>query len=42
VDSNGKNPVDADIFKKGDGKRIIAVAESAPAEKVKIFQNLLI
>ena len=35
VDSMARTPVDADIFKKGDGKRIIAVSESAPAEKVK-------
>jgi len=35
VDSTARTPEDADIFKKGDGKRIIAVSESAPAEKVK-------
>lgn len=34
VDSMARIPVDADIFKKGEGKRIIAVSESAPAEKV--------
>ena len=35
VDSTARTPEDADIFKRGDGKRIIAVSESAPAEKVK-------
>ena len=40
VDSMARTPVDADIFKKGDGKRIIAVSESAPAEKVKNLSKL--
>lgn len=35
VDSMARTPIDADIFKKGDGKRIIAVSQSAPREKVK-------
>ncbi|MBU4373493.1 MAG: 2,5-diamino-6-(ribosylamino)-4(3H)-pyrimidinone 5'-phosphate reductase [Euryarchaeota archaeon] len=35
VDSMARTPLDADIFKKGEGKRIIAVSESAPPEKVK-------
>ncbi|MFZ2410747.1 MAG: dihydrofolate reductase family protein, partial [Candidatus Methanoperedens sp.] len=35
VDSMARTPTDADIFKKGDGKRIIAVSQSAPHEKVK-------
>lgn len=35
VDSRARTPMDADIFKKGSGKRIIAVSESAPQEKVK-------
>jgi 2,5-diamino-6-(ribosylamino)-4(3H)-pyrimidinone 5'-phosphate reductase len=34
VDSMARTPMDADIFKKGDGKRIIAVCENAPKEKV--------
>lgn len=34
VDSLARTPIDADIFKKGAGKRIIAVSESAPYEKV--------
>ena len=35
-----ESPADADIFKKGEGKRIIAVSESAPAEKVRRLSNL--
>lgn len=35
VDSMARTPVDADIFKKGEGKRIIAVSESAPSERIK-------
>ncbi len=35
VDSMARTPLDTDIFKKGKGKRIIAVSESAPSEKVK-------
>jgi 2,5-diamino-6-(ribosylamino)-4(3H)-pyrimidinone 5'-phosphate reductase len=35
VDSMARTPDDADIFKKGAGKKIIAVAETAPEDKVK-------
>ena len=35
VDSMARTPVDADIFKKGAGMKIIAVSGSAPKEKVK-------
>lgn len=35
VDSQARTPIDADIFKKGEGKKIIAVTETAPREKVK-------
>lgn len=35
VDSMARIPIDSDLLKKGDGKRIIAVSESAPLEKVK-------
>lgn len=35
VDSLARTPVDADIFKKGEGKRIIAVSGSAPSDKVR-------
>ncbi len=34
VDSMARTPVDADIFKKGESKKIIAVTESAPKERV--------
>jgi 2,5-diamino-6-(ribosylamino)-4(3H)-pyrimidinone 5'-phosphate reductase len=35
VDSMARTPIDADIFKKGEGKRIIAICEDAPANKVR-------
>ncbi len=35
VDSMARTPPDADILKKGEGKRIIAVSENAPQERVK-------
>lgn len=34
VDSMARTPIDADIFKKGGGGRIIAVCENAPQEKL--------
>lgn len=34
VDSKARTPLNADIFKKGKGKRIIAISKSAPSEKV--------
>jgi 2,5-diamino-6-(ribosylamino)-4(3H)-pyrimidinone 5'-phosphate reductase len=37
VDSMARTPLDADIFKKGSGKKIIAVSENAPKEKVRDF-----
>ncbi|HEY9205942.1 MAG TPA: 2,5-diamino-6-(ribosylamino)-4(3H)-pyrimidinone 5'-phosphate reductase [Candidatus Methanoperedens sp.] len=40
VDSRARTPVDADIFRKGEGKRIIAVSKSAPKEKVKELSEL--
>lgn len=39
VDSKARTPVDADIFKKGEGKRIIIVSESAPADKVNLLRE---
>ncbi|WMW24082.1 2,5-diamino-6-(ribosylamino)-4(3H)-pyrimidinone 5'-phosphate reductase [Methanolobus sediminis] len=39
VDSKARTPVDADIFKKGEGKRIIIVSESAPAAKVNLLRE---
>jgi 2,5-diamino-6-(ribosylamino)-4(3H)-pyrimidinone 5'-phosphate reductase len=35
VDSNARTPLEADVFKKGTGRKIVAVSESAPKEKVK-------
>ena len=34
VDSMARTPIDAEIFKKGEGERIIAVSETAPADRV--------
>jgi len=34
VDSSARTPLDADVFKKGEGIRIIAVSGSAPAENL--------
>jgi 2,5-diamino-6-(ribosylamino)-4(3H)-pyrimidinone 5'-phosphate reductase len=43
VDSSARIPLDADIFKKGEGTRIIAVSNSAPAEKIKkLEENALV
>lgn len=39
VDSAAKTPLDADIFKKGEGLRIIAVSNSAPEEKIKCLEQ---
>ena len=43
VDSAARTPQDADIFKKGEGIRIIAVSNSAPAKNIeKLEQKALI
>ncbi|MCL7476402.1 MAG: 2,5-diamino-6-(ribosylamino)-4(3H)-pyrimidinone 5'-phosphate reductase [Methanosarcinales archaeon] len=39
VDSMARTPIDADIFKKGEGKRIIAVCENAPKSRVEALQQ---
>jgi len=39
VDSAARTPLDADLFKKGEGLRIIAVSNSAPAEKIKSLEE---
>ncbi|AAM07440.1 TPA: 2,5-diamino-6-(ribosylamino)-4(3H)-pyrimidinone 5'-phosphate reductase [Methanosarcina acetivorans] len=39
IDSAARTPLDADIFKKGEGLRIIAVSNSAPAEKIKSLEE---
>lgn len=40
VDSMARTPLDADIFKKGEGERIIAVCEKAPPERVGKLQKM--
>jgi 2,5-diamino-6-(ribosylamino)-4(3H)-pyrimidinone 5'-phosphate reductase len=39
VDSTARTPPDADIFKKGEGLRIIAVSNAAPAENVEKLEK---
>ncbi|MGB9928068.1 MAG: 2,5-diamino-6-(ribosylamino)-4(3H)-pyrimidinone 5'-phosphate reductase [Methanosarcina sp.] len=39
VDSTAKIPLDSDIFIKGEGKRIVAVSNAAPVEKVKKLEE---
>jgi 2,5-diamino-6-(ribosylamino)-4(3H)-pyrimidinone 5'-phosphate reductase len=39
VDSGARIPLDADIFKKGEGLRIIAISNSAPTEKIKLLEE---
>ncbi len=40
VDSSARTPVNADIFKKGDGIRIIAVSNAAPLENVEKLEKM--
>jgi len=40
VDSRAKTPTDADIFKKGIGKKIIVVSESAPEDKIHALSKM--
>lgn len=39
VDSSARVPLDADIFKKGEGMRIVAVSNAAPEEKVRQLEE---
>lgn len=39
VDSAARTPLDADIFKKGEGIRIIAVSNATPAENVEKLEK---
>jgi len=39
VDSRARTPVEADIFIKGEGTRIIIVSGSAPAERVEMLRE---
>lgn len=42
VDSKARTPIDADIFKKGEGTRVIAVSRSAPRERVKVLDEMAV
>ena len=42
VDSKARTPLDADIFKKGTGIRIIAVSKSAPRERVVALEKVAV
>lgn len=39
VDSKARIPLDADIFRKGEGLRIIAVSNAAPFDKVQLLRQ---
>lgn len=42
VDSKARTPIDADIFKKGEGIRVIAVSSLAPRERVKALEEMAV
>ncbi|MCK5486070.1 MAG: 2,5-diamino-6-(ribosylamino)-4(3H)-pyrimidinone 5'-phosphate reductase [Desulfobacterales bacterium] len=42
VDSKARTPLDADIFNKGTGMRIIAVSKSAPRERVVALEEVAV
>ncbi len=39
VDSMARTPIDADILHKGEGRRVIIVAEGAPAERLDVLRR---
>jgi 2,5-diamino-6-(ribosylamino)-4(3H)-pyrimidinone 5'-phosphate reductase len=39
VDSMARTPLDADVFKKGEGERIIAVCEKAPQSRIEALKQ---
>jgi 2,5-diamino-6-(ribosylamino)-4(3H)-pyrimidinone 5'-phosphate reductase len=39
VDSTGRTPPDADILRKGTGRRIVAVSRAAPQERVEVIKE---
>lgn len=39
VDSRARTPLDADLFQKGEGERIIAISRSAPRERVRVLEE---
>ncbi len=42
VDSKARTPIDADIFRKGEGTRVVAVSRSAPRERVKALEEMAV
>ncbi len=42
VDSKARTPLDADIFRKGEGTRVVAVSRSAPRERVKVLEEVAV
>ena len=42
VDSHARTPLDADIFKKGVGTRIIAVSKLAPRDRVQALEKVAV
>jgi 2,5-diamino-6-(ribosylamino)-4(3H)-pyrimidinone 5'-phosphate reductase len=40
VDSRARIPLTADIFKKGEGKRIVVVSRAAPADKAEALRDI--
>lgn len=39
IDSQARTPIDADIFKKGEGQRIVVVSSSAPSNNVEVLRE---
>lgn len=39
IDSHARTPIDADIFKKGEGQRIVVVSSSAPSKSVEALKE---
>lgn len=39
IDSQARTPIDADIFKKGEGQRIVVVSSSAPSENIEVLKK---
>ncbi|MGD9780146.1 2,5-diamino-6-(ribosylamino)-4(3H)-pyrimidinone 5'-phosphate reductase [Methanomethylovorans sp.] len=39
IDSQARTPIEADIFKKGEGQRIIVISSSAPSERAEALRT---
>lgn len=39
IDSHARTPIDADIFEKGEGQRIVVVSSSAPSKSVEALKE---